>query len=264
MISEIIQSENILYLFSIIFGILSVLYFTRDILESLSMTVKSITLYSISIIVFLISTLPTYPISSFLVILCVSLYSFTTLYVWKEYKLGKVGRIFILATSSFILLLLGYITQNNIANNLSLRIIIILSLVLILIDIILTVIDIKSEEIKYSLNLNNPINIDGEKTIANIKIVNNSYFKRKIKRIRLNCYIKYKSKKTKIPYNMDNYDYINRKSQEKVDVTVDFDRIPDNALNELDINLRDYNKLNVEKEELEDKRGYEINLIIND
>lgn len=264
MISEIIQSENILYLFSIIFAILSVLYFTRDILESLSMTVKSITLYSISIIVFLISTLSTYPISSFLVILCVSLYSFTTLYVWKVYKLGKVGRIFILATSSFILLLLGYITQNNIANNLSLRIIIILSLVLILIDIILIVIDIKSEEIKYSLNLNNPINIEGEKTIANIKILNNSHFKRKVKRIRLNCYLKNKSKKTKIPYNMDNYDNINRKSQEKIDITVNFDRIPDNALSELDVNLRDHNKLNVEKEKSEDKRKYEINLIIND
>lgn len=179
-----VDASIIMYAFGVIFGVISILYFTRDILVSLSVTVKSLVLYAVSIFMFSLSIfVSSGVISVILMIFFGSSYTFATSYVWKTYRFEKLGRFLILATSSVILLSIGRSLQTDLFTNLQGMISIVgVGLVPLIVVILVSAIDIMEEEnITYKFEFKDTISdiTEAQCSIGELEIENNSYFRRK-------------------------------------------------------------------------------------
>lgn len=214
-----IQPEYVVYIFAVAFGIFSTAYFTKDILLSLSHTVKVISMYSLSLMLFLGSSMTAYTISIILVILSLSMYSFSTFYVWKKYEPNRIYKFALLAASTILLLLLGYGVQTGYITSVHSDIVLTAYGFNILILSVLIPTDIVEENpIEYKFDIEDSITLDDtNKSIGTITVSNDSRFTRKFSVPNIKCVFSYENEKTKIPTsvsakNSDSLDAIkNRK-----------------------------------------------------
>lgn len=178
-----IDTSLVMYIFGVVFGVISILYFTKDILVSLSVTVKSAILYSSSILIFSGGLfIQSEIISVILVIFCGFTYTSATIYIWKTYQLEKVGRFLVLAVSSVLLLSVGRSLQTGIFGDMEgMTAVLIGGLVPLLITILLSVVDtLEDDTVIYRFEFReDTIELeDSDKKLGSLQIENESYFRR--------------------------------------------------------------------------------------
>lgn len=223
------QPEYIVYLFAVIFGILSISYFTRDILLSLSHTVKNIIMYFIAIFFFIISIFTgTITLSIIFIALSLCMYSYSIKYTWDNYNLNEIKRFSLLSISSVLLLIIGLLYQNNIIYNINNNILIIISVIMIIILGVLSLIDIRSKGIKYNFKKQNNINIKNSNTkIGELKIKNEGKFSRRVNKPKIKVYVNFDNiNEEQIPYQIQNSrNSIKPNEEYSLDVSVRFEQL---------------------------------------
>lgn len=178
-----IDTSLIMYIFGVVFGVISILYFTKDILISLSVTVKSSILYSTSILIFSGSLfIKSEVISVILIIFCGFTYTFATMYIWRTYQLKKVGRFLVLAVSSVLLLSIGRSLQTGIFDNMEGMIAVLIGgLIPLVITILLSVVDtLEDDTVIYRFEFReDTVELEeSDKNLGSLSVENKSYFRR--------------------------------------------------------------------------------------
>lgn len=178
-----VDGSIIMYIFGIVFGVLSILYFARDILVSLSVTVKSMVLYSIAALILSGSIVVGSSVLTIILLLfCGFMYTAATVYVWNMYNFEKIGKFLLLAISSVLLLGVGRSLQSNIFQGVDAYILLSIGMVPLILTFIVSIFDILEDnpvkyEIEFEEKINDPNPRDQE--IGTIKVINNSRFRRK-------------------------------------------------------------------------------------
>lgn len=177
-----IDSSTILIVFGALFGVFSILYFARDILASLSVTVKSLLLYSLSVLGLAISVaVSSSIITLLLVVFCGVIYTAATVYVWKLYDFGKVRRFLLLVISSIALIGTGVAIQNNVLSDVDTVTVVGVGVVPALIALAISVVDILEETgIRAEVALKERISeLDQrDQVVGSITVTNESYLRR--------------------------------------------------------------------------------------
>lgn len=195
-----IHPAYIIYAFAVVFGIASTAYFTKDILLSLSHTVKLVSMYSLSLALFLGSSITTQTISIVLIILSLSMYSFSTLYIWKKYDPSRIHKFALLSLSTVLLIILGYGFQIGYVTSIPRNIILTSYGFNTLILTVLIPTDIMEyEPIKYEFDFKDNIKFDtNNKKIGTITIKNESRFTRKFSIPDIKCVFDSENEEVKI------------------------------------------------------------------
>jgi hypothetical protein len=182
------------------FGISGTAYFAKDILLSLSHTVKVISMYSLSLMLFLGSSITTYTISIILIILSLSMYSFSTVYIWKKYNPNRIYKFTLLAISTILLLLLGYGVQiGYIANTPEYIVFTSYGFIILILSVLIPADIVEEDPIEYEFNVKDSISInDTNKSIGTITVKNNSRFTRKFSIPSIECVFNYRNEEKKI------------------------------------------------------------------
>ena len=172
----------VIYALGVLFGVGSILYFARDLLSSLSVTVKALTLYAVSVLTFGISVVLSSSIFTLiLIIFCGFMYTATTVYVWKQYDLKKSGRFLLLAVSSILLLGVGRSLQVDLFADYNSLLIGGIAAVPLILSLVLSIIDLREETpITYEFEFQRQIAdvCSQEQEIGTITVSNDSYFRR--------------------------------------------------------------------------------------
>jgi hypothetical protein len=232
-----IEPSLIMYGFGLFFGILSILYFAKDILLSLSITTKNYSLYVLSLIIFTTSLFIQTPIISLIIITISGVaYSTAVIYTWYKNNLRRSIRFLILVISSILFLFIATGIQESIFKDYRLSIIL-LAIVGLGIFIFLSILDIQeSDPLTYTLNLKENVKSEEEVTIGDIKINNTGNFKREFR---------IPNFRSKLSKNGEEYDLrcwvndkneplsISRKNESNYKIKVDFRtlRDPNNRIN---------------------------------
>lgn len=195
-----IHPAYIIYTFAVVFGVASTAYFAKDILLSLSHTVKLASMYSLSLALFLGSSITTQTISIVLIILSLSMYSFSTLYIWKTYGLSRIHKFTLLSLSTVLLIIVGYGFQIGYLTSIPRHIVLTSYGFNTLILSVLIPTDIMEDEpITYEFDIRNNIKFDtNKKKVGTIIIKNEGMFTRKFQIPVIKCVYDSKNEEVKI------------------------------------------------------------------
>lgn len=179
LVIDSIEPSLVVYAFGAIFGVLSILYFARDILLSLSLTVKSIIMYAFSLSLLVLGvSVGNSILSIVLLVVGGAGYAISSFYVIRWYNRERMGRFILFAISSVLFVLLGWLISSGATSELSIQNSVIISGILILVSIVASVTDWREgNTVRYEANIREKVGEDGE--VGTIKISNNSRMFRK-------------------------------------------------------------------------------------
>lgn len=179
LVIDSIEPSLVVYAFGAIFGVLSILYFARDILLSLSLTVKSMIMYAFSLSLLVLGiSVGNSTLSIILLVIGGAGYAISSFYFVRWYNRERMGRFILFAISSVLFVLLGWLISSGTTSNLSIQNAGIISGVLILVSIVASIADWKEgKTVHYDASIREKVGEDGE--IGTIKISNNSRMFRK-------------------------------------------------------------------------------------
>ena len=140
-----IEASTIAFITGIVFGIVAILFFAKDILVSLSKEVKTTMLYACFVVFFILSLSLDGILSIILISLSGGSYLASLLYTLKKYDLSKLQTFSSLAFSAVLFIASGYLIDNQIIT-LQVETAGIITGVISGIIIILVVIDIKKQD----------------------------------------------------------------------------------------------------------------------
>lgn len=193
LVLEVLDVSLIAYVFSILFGIASILYFAKDILLSLSVTIKTSLLFYFCVSLLVFSNLISSD-SSNLVFLTLSGISYLvgTKY-WFEKSLDNTNKRFLfLAFSSVLFLILGLTAEGGALFNLIDDIVpdLVAFVSLTAVFLVFIALDIlEKDKVKYDFNFRETVGKQSA-TLGTIQITNESKFTREINRHSLKVSIK--------------------------------------------------------------------------
>lgn len=228
---ESINPSSIMYIFGLLFGALSVLYFAKDILLSLSITVKSYALFVLSTLVFSASFLFT---ESALYVVLIALsgisYSVAVLYTWKTNPLDRTPRFLLLMMSSILFVGIATGVQNGVFSN-NTNVVIAFVGCLFGIFLILSVIDVReSSPVNCQVSVKDEVNVEDRAVIGTVNIENEGQFRRRYERPNLKVFYKKNEEKYEVPSSIERGEdnqTVGRKSKFSLDITGNFARYTD-------------------------------------
>lgn len=173
LIIEMIEPSLVLYGFGTLFGILAILYFAKDVLLSLSVSVKLLIMYSFCLATFLLGiSAENSGLSATLLVIGGGGYATSSFYFIKWYNFQKMGRFIIFAVSSVIFIGFGSLFTRGAFEDIGLqflRVIIVTQAFGILVS---SIIDWRGPKIEYRVSPRETISDNGE--IGKIRIRNES------------------------------------------------------------------------------------------
>lgn len=184
-ITESINPSLVAYGFGTLFGIFAILYFARDILLSLSLTVKSIIMFSASLsLISLAVTTSNIAIAIVLFTIGGSGHAISSFSFLKWHNRERMGRFILFALSSVIFILLGWLVGSGTINELTLQIGGVFSIVLMILSVIASVVDWnEGDTVAYEVSISEPElyligdkEVEDSEAIGKVKIENNSRF----------------------------------------------------------------------------------------
>lgn len=224
-----ISPSGIMYIFGLLFGALSVLYFAKDILLSLSITVKSYSLFVLSTLVFSASFLF---INSALYILLIALsgisYSVAVLYTWSSNPLNRTYRFLLLIFSSLLFTGVASGVQSSIFSS---NIVVVVSFVslLFIIFLALSVVDTQEDSpVKSDVSIRDNIEVDSKVVVGSVVIENEGLFRRKYETPRVKLCYREDEQVYDIPFNIEEQgETVGRKSEISLEITANLARYTD-------------------------------------
>ena len=235
-----INPSSIMYIFGLLFGALSVLYFAKDILLSLSITVKAYALFVLSTLVFSVSFLFT---NSTLYVVLIALsgiaYSIAVIYTWNTNPLDRTPRFLLLLVSSILFVGTATGVQNGVfSSNTNF----VLAFVggLFGIFLVLSVIDVNEDSpVNCQISMSDEIEVDKRAVIGTFNIENEGMFRRRYERPSFKIFYKNNEEKYEIPFSIEKREdnkTVGRKSAFSLDIRGNFGRYTD-PRSDSDINL---------------------------
>lgn len=178
-LTESVNPSLIAYGFGTIFGILAILYFARDILLSLSLTVKSIIMFSVSLsLISLAVTTSNIAIAIALFTIGGSGHAISSFYFLKWYNRERMGRFILFALSSVLFIFIGWLIGSGVVDELSLHIGGVFTIFLTVLSVIVSLVDWnEGDTLNYEITVSKTVQNDG--VIGRLKIKNDSRFFRK-------------------------------------------------------------------------------------
>lgn len=246
-----VDPSSIMYLFGLLFGALSVLYFAKDILLSLSITVKSYALFVLASFIFSTSFLFTdSPLYILLIALSGIAYSVAVLYTWNSNPLKRTYRFLLLMLSSLLFIGVATGVQSNLFSQ-NTTAVISFSGFLFVVFILLSVLDTREEDpVTSEVSVENDIEVDDEIVVGSVDIKNDGLFRRRYEKPDFEVLYKQGEQTYDIPFTVENGEgTIGRKSDLSLEITGNVARYND-PRSESEINLPDQ----LELESFEDGR----------
>jgi hypothetical protein len=242
-----VEPSLIMYAFGLIFGILSVLYFAKDILVSLSITTKNYSLFLIAFLIFT-SSLFTQSVVFQVIIITISAvaYSIAVVYTWKKNDLSRTTRFSILVVSSVLFLLVATGTQNSIFRD-YIEVFVVLDVLSSAVFILLSILDIKEPQpVKYKLNLTDGEIENQQIEIGEITVSNEGNFNRSFEIPSIKCKYSDSSREHKVRTFLENKNNsistIPRDSTKNYNIRADIRSLKDPSK---DINIDDLSKIRI-------------------
>lgn len=177
-----IDPAKVLYAIGAVFGIAAVLYFTRDIVFDLSITVRAVLLL-FAFVVFLIAAMATTRVGLNLVlyVFAAAAYLAFIVYILSRFSVGADGTFLALLISALLFLALGYLVREQ---NLTLspRMARYVVVGVALLAVVLVGADVVASDVAYEMNINTEGQIEdnGEVVIGTLTIDNRFVFREPI------------------------------------------------------------------------------------
>lgn len=193
-------ASSILFVFGLLFGVLSLIYFAKDILVSLSVTTKLVSIFTVAVILFVVSLfIQSSALSIILLLLSSVSYTVSVLYSWNKYT-NKNLRLLVLIVSSVLFIGLGIMFQNGLIEPNRL-VFYALSGVIVAVFLSLFILDLREDSpVKYELDLEEQVkNFDERIKIGDIKVSNEGRLRRHSNTPKIMSYYKFEDKEVKVP-----------------------------------------------------------------
>lgn len=175
-ITESVNPSLVAYGFGTLFGIFAILYFAKDILLSLSLTVKSIIMFSVSLsLISLAVTTSNIAIAIVLFTIGGSGHAISSFYFLKWHNRERMGRFILFAFSSVLFILLGWLVGSGMIDELTLQIGGLFSITLMTLSVIASIVDWnEGDTVAYEVSISE--SVEESEVIGKVKIKNNSRF----------------------------------------------------------------------------------------